>query len=439
VPVSDEKAFVSLLDRLNLGVKKNDDGTYTFTPPNSPAEAYFRFANKYCYLTALNKSAIDKGKLLEPATVLPENLTAAFSSTVRFDRIPDSIKQVALSQFELRLADEQDKKLPDETDAQQKLRIAMLKQVSGRVKQLLREGQALTFRFNVDRKANELSVDLGLTGKPGSKLEAEIAEVGTAKSLFAGSIGATSAMNVVLHASLPADLQKTLGPVIDEGIRQGLEKDKDEARRENARKFLEVLAPTLKSGDYDFMATMRGPTGDKHYALLVGVKLKDGLAIDKAFRDMVKTFKEEEQNKIKFDAETIAGVKVHRFDITKKDIDERAQALFGPEPLYLAIRADAAVFAFGEGGLAALKEALTTKPQEGPAFQFETSIKRLSTAMERENQQLSKLLEGAFAEGKDNDRIRLAVEGGKSLKLRFTMKSSVMKFFVMLAEARKGN
>ena len=66
----------------------------------------FRFANKYCYLTALNKSAIDKTKLLDPATVLPENLTAALSLTARFDRIPDSIKQLALSQLELKVADE---------------------------------------------------------------------------------------------------------------------------------------------------------------------------------------------------------------------------------------------------------------------------------------------------------------------------------------------
>jgi len=437
IPVSDEKAFVTLLDRLNLGVKKNDDGTYNIAPPNSPTEGYFRIANKYCYLTAMNKSAIDKGKLLDPATVLPENLTAAFSATVRFDRIPDSIKQVALSQFELKLADEQDKKVANETESQHKFRIALLKHFSERMKQLFGQGQALTFRFDIDRKSNEMSVDLSLTGKPGSKLEKDIAEVGQSKSLFAGSIGANSAMSLLVHASLPAEIQKALGPVIDEAIRQGLEKDKDEARRENARKFLDVLAPTLKSGEFDFIGSMRGPTAEKHYALLVGVKVKDGKAIDQAFRDMVKTFKEEEQNKIKFDAETVAGIKVHRFDITKKDIDERAQALFGPEPLYLAIKPDAALFAFGEGGLAALKEALTAKPQEGPAFQAETSIKRLATAMERENQKLGKLVEEAFADGKDNDRIRLAVEGGKALKMRFTMKSSVMKFFSLLAEAKK--
>jgi hypothetical protein len=328
VPVSDEKTFVALLDRLNLGVKKNDDGTYNFTPPGAPTEGFFRFANKYCYLTALNKAAIDKGKLLDPA-MLSENPSAAFSTTIRFDRIPDSIKQVALSQFELKLADEQDKKIPNETETQHKFRIALLNHISGRVKQLLSQGQELKFRFDVDRKTHELFVDLSLTGKPGSKLASELAELGQSKSLFAGPVGVDSAMNLLLHASLPADVQKAFGPVIDEGFRQGLEKEKDEGRREAARKFLDVLGPTLKSGEFDFMGSMRGPNADKHYALLVGVKVKDGKAIDQSFRDMAKSFREEEQAKIKFDAETVAGIKVHRFDITKKDLNETAQALFG--------------------------------------------------------------------------------------------------------------
>jgi hypothetical protein len=419
-----------------LNVKKNDDGTYTFTPPGAPVEGFFRFASKYCYMTAQTKSAIAKSKLLDPATVLPENLSAAFSVTVRFDRIPDEIKQIALSQLKNKMADEEGKKLPDETEAQRKLRLELLKEFSRRFTQLVRDGQALTFRFDVDRKANELVVDLNLTGKSGSKLAADIAELGQTKSLFAGSIGGDSAINLLVRASLPTDVQKALGPVIDEGIRQGLEKDKDEARRENARKFLAVLAPTLKSGDLDVMASLRGPTADKHYALLVGVKVKDGKAIDQAFREMVKTFKEEEQGKIKFDAEKMAGAKVHRFDITNKDIDEKSRAMFGEFPLYLAIKPDAAIFAFGEGGLAALKEAVAATPQEGPQFQLETSIKRLSIAMQRENPDVARLVEETLAKGKDNDRIRISVTGGQSLRARFTMKAGVMKFFAQLAQAK---
>ena len=79
VPVADEKAFVELLDGMNLNVKKGQDGVYSFTPPNSPADAYFRFANKYAYIAPASKDAIAKDKLLVPASVLAEKSDSAFA------------------------------------------------------------------------------------------------------------------------------------------------------------------------------------------------------------------------------------------------------------------------------------------------------------------------------------------------------------------------
>ena len=78
IPVSDEKAFIALLDRLNLNVQKGEGGVYNFTLPHSPADACFRFANNYCYATVLNKNAVDKNKLLDPATVLPADLARPY-------------------------------------------------------------------------------------------------------------------------------------------------------------------------------------------------------------------------------------------------------------------------------------------------------------------------------------------------------------------------
>src|SRR5215472_13160197 len=51
LPLADEQAFVALLKRVNLNPEKDKDGIYSFQPPRSPFPAYFRFANKYVYLT----------------------------------------------------------------------------------------------------------------------------------------------------------------------------------------------------------------------------------------------------------------------------------------------------------------------------------------------------------------------------------------------------
>src|SRR5262245_20814914 len=57
VPIADEKAFLSLLENLNVPFTKGKDGIYTVQGPG--IDAYFRFANKYLYVTALNRQAIE--------------------------------------------------------------------------------------------------------------------------------------------------------------------------------------------------------------------------------------------------------------------------------------------------------------------------------------------------------------------------------------------
>ena len=111
---------------------------------------------------------------------------------------------------------------------------------------------------------------------------------------------------------------------------------------------------------------------------------------------------------------------------------KEAAALFGESPLFLAVRPDAVIFAYGDGALAALREVISAKPQVGPSIQTEMSIRRLAHAIERKNLDPTKFLDKAFALGTDNDRVRVSLEGGKSLELHFTMKAKVVKFFSLL-------
>ncbi len=442
VPIADEKAFLTFLDKLNVTAKKDDTGVYTVDVEKSPATVYFRFANNYAYITASanglggDKKTIDKTKLLDPAETLPANLAAAMSITVRFDQIPKEIKQLMLQQLDLRIADAKKKKLPDETDIQQTFRAAVLEDAAKRIAALLKEGNALTFRLTLDRKTNDVLVDLNLSAKANTKLATDIADLANSKSLFANALGTDSAINVLMHMALPETLRKALEPVLDEGMKMALDKEKDEAKRAQAEKFLKAMAPTLKMGEVDGAFTLRGPNKDNKYAMVLGVKLKDGEGVEKALRAIVKELKPEEQEKIKFDVAKAGTINIHELDV-KKDMDEKSKLLFGENSLYVAFRNDAWFLAAGDGGLAVLKEALTTKPKEGPQFQFETSIKRLSPALERENKDVAKFLADAFGKGEDNDKIRLSVEGGKSLRARFVVKTQVIKFFADLGKAQE--
>ena len=61
--------------------------------------------------------------------------------------------------------------------------------------------------MDVDRKANELVLEMSLAGQPKSTLAASIAELGETRSLFNGMAGNDAPLSVVLHGSLPQALR----------------------------------------------------------------------------------------------------------------------------------------------------------------------------------------------------------------------------------------
>jgi len=61
IPTTNEKALVELVNRFApSAAEKGKDGIYTLKVPNVPYDVYFRFANKYAYVTARDKSPLAK-------------------------------------------------------------------------------------------------------------------------------------------------------------------------------------------------------------------------------------------------------------------------------------------------------------------------------------------------------------------------------------------
>jgi hypothetical protein len=434
IPIKDEDAFLKLLESLNVKPEKGDDGVYTVTPEQLPLPIYFRFAHKYAYVTVRDKSAIEKDKLIEPSKILPPGGTGTLSISLRFDLIPEGIKQLALGQMELKLADAKEQKEPGETEAQHKFKEAILDDVSRQVTALLKDGRELSLRIDVDRKAEEISLELGLSATPSSPLAKTIADVGQGKSLFANLLTANAAMKGVVLCALSDEVRKAMGPMIDEGLRKLLDKEQDPLKRAQGELF-KALAPTFKAGQLDAAFSVLGPGKSGHYAFLAGLKVKDGKAIDQAIRDATKELPEKDKAKVKLDAETADDIKIHRAEIGK-DMDEKQRQVFGEGPLYTAVRSDAWFFAFGDGGLDALKAALSAKPGTTLPFQLDIAMARLAPAMAKgESKNAEKVAEEVFGKaGPQGDRIHVTVEGGKAARLRVSVKAPVVTFASKLGQ-----
>jgi hypothetical protein len=439
LPISDQQAFLRLLEGLNFKAKKEDDGIYSVTPEQIPFPVYFRFANNYAYATVREKAALDKNKLLDPTKVLAGNANETLSAAFHIDQIPEVFKQLVTSQIEVKLSELEDQKQPGETEAQRKLRVQASKESARQITALINEGRELALRLGINREANDLFAELTLSGKPNSELAANIAASAGTESLFKGLVNPSSAVEILIHGAVPENARQQLVKTVDDSVHSALEKEKDPTKRQVAEKLYAAILPTLKAGELDAAVELRGPTKNNHYAAVVALKLKDGQKLEKVLRDLRDQVPEPEREKIKLDAESAGSVKIHRLDV-QQQFDEQAKKILGENPLYLALRNDALFLTGGEGGLGLLKDSLTFKPGVMPPFQVNLSIARLAPLMAaKQKADVNAVARKAFGgSDKNNDSIRFSAEGGRAAKIRLDVKADVIKFFSLLDKANKG-
>jgi hypothetical protein len=425
IPVADETAVLGLLEGLNMKAEKDDDDVYTVQPEGSRVPVFFRFANKYAYVTAQNKGSIDKDKLLDPATIFPKGDTALLTVVGHIDQIPKGLKNSILTLVEDRI---KDRKLSGDTEAQNALLKQLIDDLIQQLASLSADGDALEFRVELSRKTNEFNVELGLSGTKDTKLAGTIKKLGEVQSLFGGLPTKDSALSGLVRVTIPEKLREALAPVLDEVVGKKLEGD--------VAKTVAALKPTLKAGELDAAVELRGPSSDKLYTAIVGVKIEEGDALEKLGRKVIAGLPESEKKKIKLDVAKTGDVAIHQLDISGI-LDAEAKALFSDKPAYVAFRKDAVLIAVGADGLNAIKEAVALKPQKGKAISFEMSLARLAPLMEKETPGATGFAEEAFGKLKDADKFRLTLEGGDSVKLRLTMKTQIIKFGILVDEAKK--
>jgi hypothetical protein len=437
IPVADEKALLGMLENLDIKAEAGKEGLYTINLDTSPLPIQFRFANGYAYVTIGEEETIAKANLLAPAAVLPAGQVGTLSATVFVDRIPNKIKELVLGQTELRLAALKEKEEPGETKTQRAFREAVLDEAGARFKAVLKEGGEVQLRFDLDRKSGDVDLSVSFAGKPDSALAAEIAALGKIKSVGSGLRGGDPALSVAVAAALPEKLRKALEPVIDESMTAFNDK-LNAAEREVLEHLFKAVTPTLKAAELDTGVSLRGPSKNGLYTLIVGAKVKDGQNIEKELKEFIKTMPPNDQKLFAIDFAKVGEVNVHRMAFKKSvKLDATLQPVFGENPTFFAVRGNAFLVAFGENGLDALKEAVAADKKPGRILLIETSLSRLAPAFGLGNKAVPAAAKKAFTE-KDTDQVRITLEGGPALQLKIATKAQLVTFFSELDKAQKG-
>jgi hypothetical protein len=432
IPVADQKAVLALLKAINFEPEEKD-GLYTISRDELPVEIYFRFANDYAYVTAINAGDVDKDKLLDPAILKmasPQTLAAA---TLNIDRLPRTLKNLAIGQMESGLRKAQRHRPRHESEAEAHLRSEALKQLAAKIASVIREGAKATLQVEVDPKSHDLAVQMSLTGKSGSSLAENIASLGERKSLFGGLSSTEAAATGLVHFNLSESMRASLGQLIDHAAKKLETEERDEAKRELGGKLLKAIAPSVKAGQLDWFGTLRGPNKSKHYTGVFAIKVKEGKQIEKTVREIIdRVAPAREKAKIEYDADKVGEVAIHRV-ILKGKIDRKGKRVFGETDLYVAFRDDAFIASLGEEALEVIKEVISAQPKYAPVAQVQVSLARLLPliALAPRGDKIAPAAAKVLEDAKDGGKIRFTVEGGKALKARFSVTALAIKFFAI--------
>jgi len=447
IPVADEDSILAALkDKLQLEVEKEKDGAYKTQPKESPFPVYFRFANKYAYITVNDAANIDLKTLPKPADVLggrPEHLVSA---TLRIDRLPDAMKKMAIAAVENQLAMGKDQPIPNETKAIKALKDKSIDELAANLKALLEGGEEAALRINVDPKAEEVALELELTGVKGAKLAKDIASIRENKSVVGGALGSPdAAMNINLSVSLSSSLKQLLPPAVDDLVELVKKEGKVPGEiQTKAEPLLKALLPTVKAGELDLGAAMVGPDKDEKYTFLAGLKVVDGKKIEEVMKDTVKKeLPPEIAALFQFDAEKLSGgTMLHAVKVADQ-IDEKGQKILGKSDLYFTFRDDLLVLAIGAQAKSLIEKAVASKPADVGVLRAQVSLSRIVPIMGEDAKELAaarKAAEKVFGKGAGKaDTIKFSVEGGDSLKVKVSAQGKAIQFLTELEAARKSD
>lgn len=152
IPITDEKAFLTLLETFNIKPEKDKEGLYTINHPLVPFPIYFRFVNQHLYATIRDQEVLDEKKLLAPAALFPPGDTSVASVTIRLDKIPDTVRQLANGQIDSELTKAKSQELPNGTEAQKALRDALIDHMGEQFIAVMKQGKELALHWTCPRK-----------------------------------------------------------------------------------------------------------------------------------------------------------------------------------------------------------------------------------------------------------------------------------------------
>ena len=377
VPVTGEKEFVGLLERMKMKATpvKDKNGVYTLELREGaaaailPKGAALQFAGPWAYVT-LNGEAADPKDLLGPADLF-DNADQSLV-TVKFypDRFPEKLLKGLLQDLDNTVNGIKGFAAAGPPPHIARMLNTFFEEGPKLVRRYAETGQKeaaeLALRLGWDAATGAGTAELVVTPKPGTSLAKDIAAHAVFTNRFAGLISKDVAVGGLVQAPLYA-------PEVRAIVASALEAGQDQLKEPDGfpKQFhplvdevAKSLIGSVKKGQLDAAVAMHGPDKAGKFTLVGGLSLDNAKAVEKAARNVVKG--QNFAKLVQLDVAKVGDINIHKVALLsvfpERDRVEIAKA-FGPDaPGYAAFAADAVFFAFGSDALEHIKSAIASKP-----------------------------------------------------------------------------
>jgi len=444
LPVTGEADFLDFCQRWNRGSKPKaiKGGLYEVPALEPGLKAVMRITEGSAYIATGAKdparvltTVIPAGKLVDPVD------GSLLTGRLYVDRLPKELRdKIATALDEAKKAISAAPLPPDLGDTAKKV-IQQFSKMATRYLDLSKGAKEITAKIDTNPGTGDLSVELSLTAVPGSPLEKLIASRAASTNRFGGLITAETVSG--FKGSLPLFAEE-----IRAAASEGLELARKQAGNEVppfVKPFIDELLQgairTIKTGEVDIAAALRGPDKAGTYTAVGALSFEDPSAVEKEFRKVLDAFAPQEAKDLfSWDADKADNVNIHTFNIAKTPgYPNELQGVFGQEAvLAFAFAPKAVVLAMGPNAVAAVKEALALKPAPSPALDVVLNPSRMVKLI-RAGGGAAEATWAEAALGKE-DRLQsalsLSIAGGKELKLKFGI--NIKAFTGFFVSARSG-
>lgn len=434
LPIADQKKFLAFLEKLGQKAEEKK-GLYTLNIDQSPFPLFFRFEKGYLWGTIRDEKSIDTASLPDTGELLAASKTGAMSLTFDFSAIPDEIKKMVVGQIEVAMGQAKEKATSEKDPVKRKGQVVGAEAAGKTIVQVMNEGGELSLKIDLEKATNDLALELSFTGKSGSQLAKDLANLGSRKGVSGGLVGADSAYFLGMNLGLSESFTKLIAESYSQGVADALANETDPKKKELGGKLANSLNKLMASGVIDYGADIRGPDANGKYNIIGAVGFPDARKLEAVIRELRNEAPELAQV-IQLDVAKTDKVTIHR--IAVEPLPKEISDIVGNTPILVGFSDDAIYFGLGSEGQKNIEQQAAKGKTSAPLFTFDMHVAKIVNIFAKTDPNIIAAAKKAFDGKSGSDLVEVKVASGEKLLIRASMKTQVIAFFSLLAPKQSG-